>query len=168
MSDRSDLIETASIPSDEEIDAERERLKYRKKYMHALTSTVYVLVIVAAVSVLLATIFLPVLQVSGTSMEPTIEGGDIIVLLSTGDFQTGDLVGFYYQNKLLLKRVIGHPGDIINIDDDGNVYVNDVLIDEPYVTEKALGETDITYPYQVPENRYFIMGDNRATSVDSR
>ncbi|MCD7745651.1 MAG: signal peptidase I [Lachnospiraceae bacterium] len=161
-------MHTANIPSEDAVKAERERLSYQKRYRQTLRTTIYALVIVAAVAVLLATLFLPVLQVSGTSMEPTLSDGDIILLVKTRKFETGDLIGFYYQNKLLLKRVIGGPGDYIDIDDDGNVTVNGEPIDEPYVTEKSLGETDLTYPYQVPENRYFVMGDNRATSIDSR
>lgn len=163
-----DNIPTAKIPSEEEVAAEKERLEYRKRYMRTLRSTIYSLIIVAAVTIMLATMFLPVLQVSGTSMEPTLSDGDIILLLKTGDFETGDLVGFYYQNKLLLKRVIAGPGDTVDIDDEGNVTVNGAVLDEPYLTEKALGETDLVYPYQVPESRYFVMGDNRATSIDSR
>ncbi|MCD8363842.1 MAG: signal peptidase I [Lachnospiraceae bacterium] len=159
---------TVPIPSEAAVDAERERLQYQKKYLQTLRTTIYALIIVAAATILLATMFLPVLQVSGTSMEPTLSDGDITVLVKNADFETGDLVGFYYQNKLLLKRVIGGPGDIIDIDSEGNVYVNDELIDEPYITEKSPGETDITYPYQVPENRYFVMGDNRSVSIDSR
>jgi len=161
-------LHTAKIPSEEAIVEERERLKYQKQYRQTLRTTIYALIIVAAVSVLLATLFLPMLQVSGSSMEPTLSDGDIILLVKTKKFETGDLIGFYYQNKLLLKRVIGGPGDYIDIDEDGNVTVNGELIDEPYVTAKSLGETDITYPYQVPENRYFVMGDNRTTSIDSR
>lgn len=159
---------TVEIPSAEAVAKERERLQYKKKYNRTLRSTIYALLVVAALAVLVATIFLPVLQVSGTSMEPTLDDGDIILLLKSESFTTGDICGLYWQNKLLLKRVIGGPGDIIDIDAAGNVTVNGQELDEPYVTDKALGECDITLPYQVPENRYFVMGDHRSTSVDSR
>ncbi|MCD8300979.1 MAG: signal peptidase I [Clostridiales bacterium] len=162
------IPEMASIPSMEEVEAEKKRLEYQKRYRNTLWSTICALIVVAAAAVLLATVFLPVLQVSGSSMEPTLSDGDIIVLRGNGKFETGDLVGFYYQNKLLLKRVIGGPGDIIDIDEDGIVSVNGETLDEPYVTNMALGECDIDLPYQVPENRYFVMGDNRTTSIDSR
>ncbi len=156
------------LPTEEDVQSERKRLKYRRRFILTLRTTVYALIVVAAVAVLLATLFLPVLQVSGSSMEPTLSDGDIILLIKTDDLATGDLIGFYYQNKLLLKRVIGVAGDVIDIDEEGNVTVNGELLDEPYVTNKSLGECDITLPYQVPESRVFVMGDNRATSIDSR
>lgn len=161
-------IKFAAIPSTEEVKAERERLAYRSRYTRMLRSTIYALVVVAAVAVLLATLFLPVLQVSGDSMNPTLQDKDVIVLVKSGSLKTGDLCGFYWQNKLLLKRVIGLPGDIISLDENGVVTVNGTVLDEPYVDELALGECDIKFPYQVPENRYFVLGDHRATSIDSR
>ena len=161
-------IRFTPIPSTAEVKAERDRLAYRRRYLRVLRSTVYALLVVAAVAVLLATLFLPVLQVSGDSMNPTLQDKDIILLVKTGDMKTGDLCGFYWQNKLLLKRVIGLPGDVITLDEDGVVTVNGQTLDEPYVDELALGECDIKFPYQVPENRYFVLGDHRATSIDSR
>ena len=161
-------IKFAAIPSTEEVKAEWERLAYRSRYIRVLRSTIYALVVVAAVAVLLATLFLPVLQVSGDSMNPTLQDKDVIVLVKSGSLKTGDLCGFYWQNKLLLKRVIGLPGDIISLDENGVVTVNGTVLDEPYVDELALGECDIKFPYQVPENRYFVLGDHRATSIDSR
>ncbi len=133
-----------------------------------LRSTVYTLLVVAAIAVLLATLLLPVLQVSGDSMNPTLQDRNIILLVKGSDMKTGDLCGFYWQNKLLLKRIIGLPGDVIELDEDGVVTVNGQTLDEPYVDELALGECDIKFPYQVPENRYFVLGDHRATSIDSR
>ena len=161
-------IKFAAIPSTEEVKAERERLAYRSRYSRVLRSTIYALVVVAAVAVLLATLFLPVLQVSGDSMNPTLQDKDVIVLVKSGSLKTGDLCGFYWQNKLLLKRIIGGPGDVISIDRSGVVTVNGEALEEPYVDELALGECDLKFPYQVPENRYFVMGDHRSTSIDSR
>jgi signal peptidase I len=123
---------------------------------------------VAAVAVLVATLWLPVLQIYGTSMAPTLTDGDVVVSLKSGKFNTGDVIAFYYNNKILVKRVIAGPGDWVDIKDDGTVYVNDVELDEPYVVEKALGDCNITLPYQVPESRVFVMGDHRSVSIDSR
>ncbi len=157
-----------AIPTTEEVKAERERLEYRSRYGRVLRSTIYALLVVAAAAVLLATLLLPVLQVSGDSMNPTLEDKDILVLVKGENMETGDLCAFYWQNKLLIKRIIGAPGDVITLDENGVVTVNGKTLDEPYVDELALGECDIRFPYQVPENRYFVLGDHRAVSIDSR
>lgn len=157
-----------SIPTLEQVEAERKNLRRKQRYKKAVKSTLYVLIVVAALAVLIATIVMPVLQVNGSSMEPTLNDGNIVLVLKTNNFKTGDLCSFYWQNKLLLKRVIGVAGDVINITEDGTVYVNGEEIDEPYVSEKSLGECDITFPYQVPEDRIFVLGDHRSVSIDSR
>ena len=157
-----------AIPTTEEVKAERERLEYRSRYGRVLRSTIYALLVVAAAAVLLATLLLPVLQVSGDSMNPTLEDKDILVLVKGENMETGDLCALYWQNKLLIQRIIGAPGDVITLDENGVVTVNGETLDEPYVDELALGECDIRFPYQVPENRYFVLGDHRAVSIDSR
>lgn len=157
-----------SIPSLDEIQRERKRIRRGIYYRQALRSTVSVLVVVAAVAVLIATLFLPILQVSGDSMSPTLEHDEIVVLLKTKDYKQGDLIGFYYQGKILLKRVIALPEDEVAIDGEGNVYVNEALLEEPYVTDKSLGDCDLDFPYKVPGTGYFVLGDRRSNSVDSR
>ena len=160
--------EQVSIPSIEEITKERKRIKRGVYYRKSLRGTISVLIVVAAVSVLIATLFLPILQISGDSMSPTFEDGEIVVLFKTASFKRGDEIGFYYQGKILLKRVIAEPGDTVVIDSDGNVYVNAELLEEDYVLEKSLGDSDIEFPYTVPEQSYFVLGDKRDNSVDSR
>ena len=156
------------VPSLAEIQRERKRIRRKIYYRQALRSTVSVLVVVAAVAVLITTLFLPILQISGDSMYPTLTHNEIVVLLKTRDYQRGDLIGFYYQGKILLKRVIALPEDEVVIDSDGNVYVNAQLLEEPYVTDKSLGDCDLEFPYKVPGTGYFVMGDRRSNSVDSR
>ena len=156
------------VPSLKEIQTERKRIRRDSLYWQALRGTVAVLVVVAAVAVLITTLFLPILQISGDSMSPTLEHDEIVVLLKTEGFERGDLIGFYYQGKILLKRVIALPGDEVAIDADGNVYVNGEILEEPYVTEKCLGDCDLEFPYRVPGTGYFVLGDQRSNSVDSR
>lgn len=158
----------AYIPSMQEIDIERKRIRRGIYYRKALVGTISVLVVVAAIAVLIATLFLPILQISGDSMAPTLEHDEIVVLFKTDKLDRGDLIGFYYQGKILLKRVIALPDDNIVIDDDGYVYVNGELLSEPYVSDRSLGDCDLDFPYTVPGDGYFVMGDKRSNSVDSR
>ena len=157
-----------SLPTKNQVETERKRYRRQKAYNKALRGTVYVLTIVAAVAVLIATLILPVLQIEGTSMEPTLSNGDIVLLTKTTRFDRGDLCGFTWNNKLLIKRVIGLPGDWVEIDTNGTIYLNGDKLDEPYVQQMALGECDLEFPFQVPQEQYFVVGDMRESSVDSR
>lgn len=155
-------------PEVSQLETELNRVKYKRRYQTVLKSTIYTLITVAAISVLVATLWLPVLQIYGNSMMPTLEDGEIVFSVKTSDFETGDVIAFYYNNKILVKRVIAGPGDWVDMDEDGTVYVNGEALEEPYLTERAYGDTDIELPYQVPDGRIFVMGDHRSTSVDSR
>ena len=157
-----------SLPTAEQLDMERRRLRYKRRYNRTLRSTVAILIVVAALAVLAATLWMPVLRVYGSAMAPTLHNGEILVSVKTKDFSSGDIIAFYHGNKLLIKRYIAGPSDYVNVDEDGNVSVNGTPLDEPYLAEKAYGEADIEFPYQVPDQRYFVMGDNRSVSIDSR
>ena len=156
------------FPEVDILQKELKRERYKRRFRRLLRSTINALIVVAAIAALIATLVLPVLQIAGTSMEPSLNDGDIVLLFKTERLKTGDLCAFYYSNKILIKRIIGIPGDYLWINDDGTVYLNGTELHEPYVSEKSLGECDVEFPYQVPENHYFMMGDHRETSIDSR
>lgn len=156
------------LPETSEIKAEYQKAKYKKTFWETIRSTVFMLVVVAAFAVLIAVLFLPILRIYGNSMKGTLDSGDIVVSVKSTDFETSDVVAFYYNNNILVKRVIAESGDWVDMDEEGNVYVNKKKLDEPYLANKSYGHTDITFPYQVPENRIFVMGDNREESIDSR
>ena len=156
------------VPTTEELEIEYKRLSGKKKYNSALRSTITLLLFIAAVSILLSMFIFPVLQIYGSSMTPVLNDGELVVCLKTNNLEQGDLVAFYYNNKILVKRLIANSGEWVDMDQEGNVYVNNILLDEPYVDEKALGDVDIEFPYQVPEGKYFFMGDHRSISIDSR
>ena len=161
--------EEIPLPGTKEIEEEYNRVRYRTRFRSTVRSTVFSLVVVAALAVLVAVLLLPILRIYGTSMHGTLNGGDIAVSVKSNTFEPGDIVAFYYNNKILVKRVIASAGEWVNITEDGTVYVNQKKLEEPYLKEpKAFGETNIKLPYQVPEGKVFVMGDNRKVSIDSR
>ena len=155
-------------PSAAQVETELNRIKYKQQYWNVMRSTASILILVAAIAVLVATLWLPVLQIYGGSMTPALNEDDIVLSIKSKEYEYGDIIAFYYNNKILVKRVIASSGEWVELDDEGNLYINGKLMDEPYVQEKALGDCDIKMPYQVPEERVFVMGDHRSISVDGR
>lgn len=157
-----------SLPQIAEIKKVYQKARYRKRFMETIRSTIFMLIVVAAFAVLVAVLFLPILRIYGKSMRGTLDRGDVVVSVKSSHFETGDIVAFYYNNNILVKRVIAEAGDWVDMKDDGTVYVNQTKLKEPYLKHKAYGQTNIKFPYQVPEDRIFVMGDNREVSIDSR
>ena len=156
------------LPQTQELEQAVKRERYLHRFRMTIRSTFLSLVVVAAAAILVAVLFLPILRIYGKSMNGTLDSGDIVVSVKSSELETGDIIAFYYNNNILVKRVIANPGDWVDMDKDGSVFVNNVLIDEPYLDQKAYGETNIELPYQVPEGKIFVMGDNRSVSIDSR
>ena len=160
---------TAALPATDELTGAVKRERYLHSFRTTIRSTFLSLVVVAAVAVLVAVLFLPILRIYGKTMNGTLDSGDVVVSVKSSNLKTGDVIAFYYNNNILVKRVMANPGDWVDIDKEGNVYVNNKLIEEPYLKQdKAFGETNIELPYQVPEGKVFVMGDNRSVSIDSR
>jgi signal peptidase I len=168
MNEQRHIDQKRDVPTTQQLQTELKRLRYSQSFRKSLLNTVSGLIVTAAIAVIITTMILPVLRVTGSSMTPTLRNDQVLLCSKLSEPKRSDIIAFYYNNKVLLKRIIGLPGDVIDISEDGTVSVNGEILDEPYVNELASGECDIQLPYQVPENRYFVMGDHRAVSIDSR
>ena len=157
-----------AIPTLAQVMTERQKLAIRGRRRRAAVTFVISFLLTLLGGALVLLMFLPVLEVSGGSMEPTLQDGDILLLLRPGTIRSGELCGIYAQNRLILKRVIGLPGDVVDMDEGGTVYINGMQLQEPYVSKKAVGTCDLSFPFTVPENSLFVLGDHRETSIDSR
>ncbi len=156
------------FPSTKEIENAYKSEYYKVNFFNIVRSTIFILTVASAVAVLVAVLLLPVLRIYGKSMEGTLDDGNLVISVKSSNFKSGDVVAFYYNNNILVKRVIAQSGQWVDMDKSGNIYVNQVMIDEPYLKEKSYGQTNVEFPFQVPEGRIFVVGDNRANSIDSR
>lgn len=156
------------LPSLEQLEDQLRQERYKVRYRYTLRTSIYTFLGAVAAAILVAVLWMPVLRIHGSSMSPALEEGQLVVSVRSKRLRQGDVVAFYYNNKILVNRVVAGPGEWVDIDEDGNVFINGELLEEPYLAEKAFGQCDIKLPYQVPDNQYFVMGDHRAASADSR
>lgn len=156
------------LPRIEELERAIELERQRKRYWRTLFGTISILIVAAAAAVLLSFSIFPVFRIYGDSMAPNLAGGDVVVTVRSQNPRAGDVTAFYYNNKILVKRVIAAAGDWVSMEENGDVYVNGELLSEPYLTDKSLGDCERSFPCQVPDGHYFVLGDHRELSADSR
>ncbi len=129
-----------------------------------------VLVVIITVSLLLNlfTFIMPVVKYYGSSMSPTLEDGQILIVSKVSEIGNGDIIAFYYNNKVLVRRVVATENQQISVDIFGTVTVDGEELVEPYIGNKTLGQCNLDFPYNVPSGSLFVLGDNREVAMDSR